>query len=162
MLMETYYVKQHVFSWKDRFTVKNSSGQDVYFVEGEFLSFGKKLRIYNPDGREVLYIEQQIWNFLPSYTLFVQGEEVATVRKELSFFRPSYKIEGPGWQVRGSVWQHHYQMLEEGSVVAEVEKEWFSWGDSYALTVSEEEASILALGIMIVIDCVMESESSAN
>ena len=34
------YIKQKVFSWADRFTVKDSSGNDRYFVEGELFSWG--------------------------------------------------------------------------------------------------------------------------
>jgi uncharacterized protein YxjI len=35
------YIKQKVFSWGDKFTVKDATGNDRYFVEGEVFSFGK-------------------------------------------------------------------------------------------------------------------------
>ena len=35
------YMKQKVFSLKDRFTIKNEAGEDVYTVEGKFISLGK-------------------------------------------------------------------------------------------------------------------------
>lgn len=158
--MMQYFIKQKVFSWNDQFTVKDAQGRDVYFVEGTVFSLGKKLTVYDAEGNEVLFIEQKLLSWLPTYTLHVQGQIVAQIKKQLTFFKPKYSIEGPEWDVEGSVWQHHYQMLERGTVMAEVEKEWFTWGDSYVLTVQDEEAALLALGIMIVIDCVMEAEAS--
>ena len=52
-----YYIKQKVFSWRDRFTIKDSNGQDVYFVESELFSWGKKLYVTDRNGNEVLYIQ---------------------------------------------------------------------------------------------------------
>ena len=40
------YMQQKVFSWKDKFSVLNSFGEDKYYVEGKMISIGKKLRIY--------------------------------------------------------------------------------------------------------------------
>ena len=42
------YIKQKVFSWGDKFTVKDVNGEDRYFVEGEIFSWGKKL--HGDDG----------------------------------------------------------------------------------------------------------------
>ena len=36
-----YYIKQKVFSWNDRFTVKDSQGEDVYSIESQIFSWGK-------------------------------------------------------------------------------------------------------------------------
>lgn len=160
--MEHYYVKQQLFSWRDRFFVKDQQGRDIYIVEGQLFSWGKKLTIYDMAGRDVLYIEQKLLTWLPAYSLFVQGKEIAVIRKELSFLKPHYRIEGPDWEVKGSFWQHDYQMIDQGRVIADVQKEWFTWGDSYALRVEDEDAGLLALGVMIVIDCVMAAEASSN
>ncbi len=51
------YIRQRVFSWVDRFTVKDEAGQDQYSVEGEFFSFGKKLHVCNMDGMEAAFIQ---------------------------------------------------------------------------------------------------------
>lgn len=155
-----YYIKQKVFSWSDRFTVKDVNGRDVYMVEGEFFSWGKKLHILDMSGSEVLYIEQRIWKWLPTYTLFIENEEVATIRKELSFFRPRYTIDRHPWEVTGSFWEHDYQIVENGRTVADISKEWLTWGDTYALNIHDESNALLALGVVIVIDCVMASQQS--
>lgn len=134
-----YYIKQQIFSWNDRFTVKDRFGNDIYFVEGAFFSWGKKLSMSDSFGNEVLYIKQNIWNF-----------------------RPNYSIQGPNWDVDGSVWAHDYQILNNNELIATVSKEWFTWGDSYSLDIHDENHSLLALGIIIVIDCVMATQQSSS
>ncbi len=51
--MAKLYIKQKVFSWKDKFSVFNELGEDVYRVEGEILSIGKKLHVNDLNDREV-------------------------------------------------------------------------------------------------------------
>ena len=58
--MSRLYMKQKVFSLKDRFTIKDEYDTDVYYVEGEFLSLGKKLHVYNTRDEEVAYIQQKL------------------------------------------------------------------------------------------------------
>ena len=47
------YIKQKVFTIKDKFTVKDEAGNDKYFVEGKLLSLGKKFYIHNMEKEEV-------------------------------------------------------------------------------------------------------------
>ena len=51
------YIKEKVFSWGDKFTVKDAYGEDKYIVEGELFTFGKKLHVYDRSGREVAFIK---------------------------------------------------------------------------------------------------------
>ena len=44
------YIKQAVFSWRDRFAVRDEFGGDRYFAEGEFFSMGKQLHVYDSNG----------------------------------------------------------------------------------------------------------------
>ena len=41
------YIKEKVFSWGDKFAVKDASGRDKYVVEGEVFSWGKKLKAHS-------------------------------------------------------------------------------------------------------------------
>ena len=49
------YIKQKVFSIKDKFTIKDEEGNDKYFVEAKILSLGKKFHVYNMEKEEVAY-----------------------------------------------------------------------------------------------------------
>ena len=152
-------IKQKVFSWRDRFVIKDENGNDRYYAEGEVFSWAKKLHIYDLSGREVAYIEQKIWSWMPKYYIFRNGSLVALIRKELSFLHPKYTLEGPGWTVEGSFWEHDYDILEQGRKIAGVRKEWFTWGDFYVLADGWDE--VLALAVVLTIDCVAAQAAAA-
>ncbi|MFT4147080.1 MAG: LURP-one-related family protein [Mobilitalea sp.] len=154
------YIKQKVFSWKDRFTVKDESGADRYFVEGELFSWGKKLHVLNAFGNEEAFIQQKLWSFLPRYEVFINGRLIAEIKKEFTFFKPRYSIEGLNWSVEGDFWDHQYQIIQSGRIVVSIQKEWFTWGDSYGLDIASPQDEIYALAVVLAIDCVNEQQSN--
>ncbi|MEL7608315.1 MAG: LURP-one-related family protein [Bacillota bacterium] len=156
------YIKQKVFSWTDKFTVKDEAGQDRYYVEGEFFSFGKKLHVLDTSGGEAAFIQQKVWSFLPRYYVFANGRQIAEIVKEFTFLRPRYSIEGLGWQVEGDFWAHDYEITRGGSPVVTIRKEWFTWGDSYALDIADAHDEIIALAVVLAINCAMAAAAAAS
>lgn len=154
------YIKERVFSWNDQFTVRDENGWDKYFVEGEFLSFGKKLHLLDIHGREMALIQQRLFTFLPRYSVSVGGREIAEICKEFTFFYQRYIIDGLGWEVEGSVWEHEYQIRKNGRLIVRITKEWFTWGDSYCLDIADPADELLALAVVLTIDCVAESSNN--
>ncbi|MBQ3006416.1 MAG: LURP-one-related family protein [Clostridia bacterium] len=155
------YIKQKVFSWKDKFTVKDEAGNDKYFVEGELFSWGKKLHVTDLGGNEVAFIQQKVFSFLPRYFVFVNGEEVAEIVKEFSFLRPKYSIEGLGWDINGDFWSHNYMIAKNGNSIVTIQKEWMTWGDSYELDIADPDDETVALAVVLTIDCVMAAQAAA-
>ena len=155
------YIKQKVFSWRDKFTVKDEYGVDRYTVEGELFSFGRKLHVYDMEGREVVYIAQEIWSWLACYHVYIAGKHAAEVRQKFSWFHPKFEITGPDWTVEGSFWEHDYEVLSasEGCIVR-IAKEWMTWGDTYELDIVHPEDELLALAVVLTIDCVKASQSN--
>ena len=147
------YIKQKVFSWNDKFTVKTSYGEDKYAVEGELFSLGKKLHVYDMSGREVAFIQQKIFSFMPRYFVFVGDTQVAEIVKKFSFFRPKYEVAGLNWQVDGDFFAHNYIITDSGKKVVEINKEWMTWGDCYELDIADGADEIVALATVLAIDC---------
>ena len=156
------YIKEKVFSWGDKFTVKDERGYDKYVVEGEVFTWGKKLHIYDMTGREVAFIKQEVRSFLPRYYVFCDGQQVAEIKKEFTFLFPKYSIAGLGWEIDGSFLAHEYEITQRGCSIVTISKEWMTWGDSYELNIANPADEILALAVVITIDCVMESNSGAS
>jgi len=154
------YIRQKVFSWVDRFTVKDENGQDCYFVEGEFFSLGKKLHVYHMDGAEAAFIQQKVLSFLPRFFVFVAGQQAAEIVKQFSFLHPVYSIEGMGWEIEGSFWAHDYAILAGEKQIVTIHKEWMSWGDCYELDIADGEDEVLALSVVLAIDCVLAAQSA--
>ena len=155
------YIKEKVFSWGDKFTVKDAYGEDKYIVEGEVFTFGKKLHVYDRSGREVAFIKQEVWSFLPRFYVFCGDRQVAEIKKEFTFLFPRYTIEGLGWEIEGSFMAHDYQITKNGRNIVTISKEWMTWGDSYELDIADPADELVALAVVVAIDCVMESSSAA-
>ena len=155
------YIKEKVFSWGDKFTVKDVYGEDKYIVEGEVFSWGKKLHVYDRLGREVAFIKQEVWSLLPRFYVFCDDRQAAEIKKEFTFLFPRYTIEGLGWEIDGSFMAHDYQITKNGHKIVSISKEWMTWGDSYELDISDPADEIVALAVVIIIDCVTESSSAA-
>lgn len=156
------YLKQKVFSWNDKFTVYDEQGKDKYYVEGEFFSFGKKLHIYDLSGNEVAFIRQEVFSFLPKYYISLGSREVATVKKHFTFFNHEYSVEGFGWSVSGDFFGHEYEINDNGRMAASVYKEWFTFGDAYAIDISDGVNEIGALAVALIIDAVISAERNNN
>lgn len=153
-----YYIKQHVFTFGDRFSIYDENGNERYFVEGEVFTFGKKLHLCAMDGRELSFIEQKLFSFLPRYSVIINGTEAAEIVKEFTFFRNVYTINGLGWTVDGDFMDHDYVIESEGKTVAAVSKEWFTFGDAYEINVADGIDPVLALSAVIVIDACLDAE----
>ena len=151
------YMREKVFALNERFTVRDEWGNDKYYVEGEFFSLGKKLHLLNANGDEVAFIRQELLTLLPRYTVSVAGRELATIRKEFTFFFQRYAIDGLGWEVDGSVMMHDYVITKNGRTIVRITKEWFTWGDSYVLDIADPADELVALAVVLTIDCVAEA-----
>ena len=156
------YIKQKVFSWGDKFTVKDEAGHDRYRVEGEIFSFGKKLHVYDSNGTEVAFIKQEVWSWMPRFYVFCGDRQVAQIKKEFTFFLPKYHIDGLGWEINGSFMAHDYEITKNGDPIVTISKEWMTWGDSYELNISDPRDEIVALAVVLTIDCVMAAQASAS
>ena len=154
------YIKQKVFSWGDRFTVKDAEGSDRYYVEGEVFSWGKKLHVYDRSENEVAFIQQKVFSFLPTYHVFMNGSQAAEIVKEFSFFKPYYTISGPGWEAAGKFMFHDYEITRGEFPVASIQKEWMTWGDCYELDVPDPRNEVLALAVVLTIDCVIDASNN--
>ncbi len=155
------YIKQKVFSWNDKFKVFDEQGNERYFVEGEFFSLGKKLHVYDSERNEAAFIAQKLFSFLPRYFVYVNGNEVAEIVKHFSLFRPKYTIEGLGWEINGDFFAHDYVISRNGRNIVSISKQWMTWGDCYELEIENENDEIVALAVVLAIDCVMAAQNAA-
>ena len=156
------YIREKVFSWGDKFFVKDAYGQDKYVVQGEVFSWGKKLHVYDMTGCEVAFIKQEVWSWLPRYYVFRGDRQVAEIKKEFTFFFPKYSIEGLGWEINGTFMAHDYEITKHGRPIVTISKEWMTWGDSYELDIADPADEIVALAVVLTIDCVMEASSASS
>lgn len=150
------YIKQKVFTWRDKFYVYDAGGNNRYYVEGEIFTLGKKLHLYDLSGRERSYIYQKVWSFLPRFFINQYGRDVAEIVKHFTFFRQEYSVVGPNWRVSGDWLAHEYDITSaSGEPVAAISKRWFAWGDTYEIDIADGIDETLVLSVVLVIDAVL-------
>lgn len=154
-------MKQKVFSWTDKFTVKDETGQDRYFVEGEFLTLAKKLHVYNGNHTEVAFIRQKLWSLLPRFFVEIDGRVVCQIVKRFTMFKPKYELEGPGWHVEGDFWAHEYTVHNDARIIMRLSKHWFTWGDSYELDIADPVDEVMCLSVVLAIDAAIAAANAA-
>lgn len=159
--MPKLMIRQKVFSWGDHFDVMNEHDEILYHVEGEVFTLGHKLHVYDNLDREIIFIREKPWSFLPCFFVTVDGEQAAEIVREWSFLHPRFSIHGPNWTLEGDLWGHEYRILEGERQVACISKAWFSWGDFYTVDIPEKEDTLLALAVVLSLDCVIASETAA-
>lgn len=148
-----------MISFNDKFTIKDEQEKDAYYVEGSFMKIPKTFSILNTAGAEVALITKKVMSFLPKFYVEVNGQEVLTINKEFSLFKARYSIDAAGIEVQGNWWDMNFEVLQHGEVVGKVNKEWFSWGDSYKVQVLKEEMETIIIALVIAIDCVKADNS---
>ncbi|MEK3672319.1 LURP-one-related/scramblase family protein [Paenibacillus sp. FSL R10-2771] len=160
--MTELFIKQKVFSLREKFTVKNQQEQDVYYVEGSFMRIPKTFSIMNTANEEVALITKKVFSFLPKFFVEVDGREVLTIKKEFSFLKARYTIDSADIEVHGNWWDMDFQVIQRGAVIGEVNKKWFTWGDSYSVQVFKEEMEAVIIAIVVAIDCVKADDAAAS
>ncbi|MBQ6118527.1 MAG: LURP-one-related family protein [Clostridia bacterium] len=159
--MAKLYIKQKVFSWKDKFSVFNELGEDVYRVEGEILSIGKKLHVKDLNDREVAFIHEKVFSLLPRYFISRNGSDIAEVRKKLTFLKARYEIPDFGWTVQGNFTAHEFTVESPTGTVAAISKKWFTWGDTYEINVAHGADPVNVLCVVLIIDAVLARQAQA-
>ncbi len=151
-----YVMKQQWLAWGKDFMIQDEHGKDAYFVDGLALSLGDKLSFQDMSGNECAFISQTLLAWGPTYEIHVRGELIATVKKKLfTFFQCQFEVDVPGpndLHAQGDFWDHEYSFTRDGSAVANVSKQWFSWTDTYGIDIHDGEDDVLILASAVVID----------
>ena len=162
--MSRLYIKQKVFSVGEQFTVFGESEQPRYYVQGSFMRVPKHFTVTDGSGAPIAEITKTVFSFLPRFTVEMQGVEVATIRKEFSFFKPKpkYFIEGAALDVSGDWWDMTFDVSRNGQVVASIRKKWLSWGDTYEVDIFDDALEAMIISLVVAIDRVRADASSSS
>lgn len=156
------YMKQRLLSWTQDFDIYNIDQRPVFHVEGQLLSIGRKLRIYDSNtSQELAYVEQKLLTLLPQMDVYVKGSQVASIKQQLTLFKPRYEVSGPGWNIQGDIFAHDYKIYsQDGTTIANIRKQFLSWSDAFELEINEQAADpVLVIAVILAIDLAMDNNS---
>ncbi|TSB47575.1 LURP-one-related/scramblase family protein [Alkalicoccobacillus porphyridii] len=151
------YIKQRVFSFRDQFSVTDAQGNQLYEVQGKAFSFGDQLTLTEINGANQIAIKQKLASWMPRYMIEQDNRVIFEVVKKFSFFKTSFDILPSNWTVEGEIFKHHYSLKDGTKELMLVKKEWLTWGDTYHVTIHDEELVLPCLAIMIVLDMVLHN-----
>ncbi|MDR1794179.1 MAG: LURP-one-related family protein [Erysipelotrichaceae bacterium] len=155
------YMKQKVFSWRDKFSIFDEQGAERWAAKGEILTIGRKLHIYDLLGNEAAFIHQKVLTFLPRYFIDIK-DKTYTMVKELTLLKPRFRIEGTNWKASGDFLAHEYRIDDDVECIMSISKRWISFGDSYELNIEKDQNELLALCVALTIDCMNADADNAN
>lgn len=151
--------KQRFFSWFDSYDIYNESGNTVFSVEGQ-LSWGKRLEIHDASGANIGTLKQKVFSFLPTFEIYLGERYIGEVRKEFTFFKPSFSLDCNGWHVDGNWFEWDYTIYDsQGAVVAQISKELFNFTDTYVIDVRNETDAVAVLMVVLAIDAEKDSNN---
>lgn len=159
--MKELFIKQKVFSLRDRFDITDEFQNQLYFVEGSWLKLLKSFSIYNTDNEMVAKLQHEFSFFLSAYTLEINDLPVAQIKQRFSFFRMKLDIVSEGVLVSGDLFELNFSIEKHGKEIAKINKKILSWGDTYQLTLFDESEELLALGIVLAIDYIKQSQAAS-
>ena len=91
--------------------------------------------------------------FLPRFALYQQGQYLGQIKKEFTFFRPSYTLDCNGWQVNGDLFAWDYTVTDPaGNLIMHASNQLFQWTDTYVIDVVNPADALLSLMIVLAID----------
>ena len=157
--MKSLYIKQKVWSLKEKYTVINEHQEDVYFIEGSFMKMPKRFIILDQSGNEIAQITRKILTLLPKFEVDIVGEYPITISKSLSFFNEKYSIESQDIEVRGNWWALNFEVWKHEQLIGSVQSKIFKWADTYELSIYDEMYEKLMVSITVAIDCVRHEKS---
>jgi len=148
-------IEQKMFSFTDRYSVFDETGEARYEVADEFLSLGHQIHVFDTrSGREVGSIHQRLFSLFPEFEIVIDGRVQGTIRKEFSFFTPRYYVDYHGWDVEGDMMGWDYQVKRGNTTVMTISKELFRFSDTYVLEYGNPANEMPGLLLAIAIDAV--------
>lgn len=156
------YLKQKVFSLRDKFTVYDENESPMYTVEGKIISAHNKHSIFNNDGEEVANISRKIISLTPQFFIERPVGQVHEMKGKIALAHEVYTFPDLGWELKGKFLQHDYSITKDGQEIASVHQKWLSWGDTYEIAVNDGFDEVLVLAVVICIDIRHQEEDIAS
>lgn len=146
--------KQRFFSWFDSYDIYDEYDNTYFTVEGK-LSWGHRFHIKNKKGEHIGTLKEQVFRFLPHFTMYENNIEIGEIIKEFTFFKPRFKLSCNDWKILGNFMEWNYEIISDSDgIIAKIDKELFHFTDHYTLNVTNEENALKVLMIVLAIDAI--------
>jgi len=157
-----YVIRERLFRLGEDSDITDEEGRPIFHVDGKVLTLRNTVIMRDRTGAEVARVERQLIALRPTYYITRNGQEAASVRKQLfSPFVDRFTVDVPGphdLHVTGSLFEHDYTISRDGLVVATVSKAWISITETYGVDIAPGEDDVLILASVLALDLAQDRE----
>lgn len=157
-----YKLQQRLISLGDDFTIEDEHGQAVYNVDNKLLRIRDTFVITDRAGEEVATIRERLLALRDTVDVLRNGKTIAVIRKAwFAPFRDKFVIDvkaGEDLVAQGNLLDHEYAIRRGNTEVAHVSKRWFTFRDTYGVTINPGEDEGLILAIAVAIDEIVHDD----
>jgi len=158
-----FYIKQKVFTFKDKFTILDEQQNIQYQIKGKFMSLRNKLELNNNKNEVILRSNRKVLSLLPRYYIYDSKNQATAMVKKLFALRPKFdlRILSKDYHVDGNFFGHSFGIYDDkNNFVASISKRLISWGDTYEIDIADEQNVEILLFMVIIIDQVVHERKN--
>lgn len=157
------YVNEKIFSFHNRFYVKDENDKDVYEISSKIISLGDKTTINDMEGNKVAYIEQEILHLTPHYNVYINDILEFQIIKKFQLFKNDYTLNN-GYRVDGNFFMLDFKVFDDNNnQIGSIKRKFISIGDKYEIEINDISKKEIVLAIIVAItNDVNRSQNTAN
>jgi len=155
--MPRYVMRQKWLAIGDDAWIEDEDGERAFRVDGKALRRRKTLKLEDPDGQEVCKIQERRLRIRDTMEIEApDGGRMGLIQKAMiTPLRDRFEVEipdGPDLKIRGKIFEHEYNIKQEGEKIAEVSKRWFRMRDTYGIEIEPGQDEVLILAVAVALD----------
>jgi len=164
--------KQLPYSLKEKTYIFDAPKHIKYTITGDVMSLKRHLHISNNENKEVGYLKEKIMMIKPLITmdknpskfeLIIEKEKVATLKSKSKLSKQIFIMDN-GWKIEGNFLNSKYKIMsdKDEEIASVVYKPFYSMGDCYVISFSNQENELLILMTVLAIDVYNAPSKKSN
>ncbi len=145
-------MKRKVSNPSETFTVTNRNEKDVYGVSVNSVENSQLITIHKSEDQQVAVVMNKQSDESLKYSVEVGNDEVFIIEKIVAQGAANYVVTGEELTIDGELLDMSFNIMLGYRKVAKVRKRWTSLGDSYELTIFEDENEVAVVGLVSILD----------
>ncbi len=115
--------KQRLYGWFSTTEVLDDQNHVCYRIRGRVVPGEDLLRVFDASNQEVGQIKRVDAILGTKYELYRKNKRLGTLRKDLTLFRPRYRSDFNGWNVKGNLTEWDFVIQDHfGTTIATITK----------------------------------------
>ncbi|MFY8329242.1 hypothetical protein [Vagococcus carniphilus] len=151
-------MKRKVSNPSETFTVTNRNEKDVYGVSVNSVENSQLITIHKSENQQVAMVIKEQSNDGSTFIVEVDNKKVFIIEKGLVQGTSKYIATSDELTIDGDLFGMSFNVMLGYRKVAKVRKRWTSIGDSYEITIFEDDNEASLVGLVTTLDYIKSNE----